>query len=134
MPELASVSHSFLPLAIARTKMLAAAQLLPALRRCCCWRRPPPLLVPLVPLVLLAALLLAAAAHVAPSLGRSTCRMAWMSPAYVLLPGMRSADPHASRWRLLLYREQGWDQPGHAVRPSPCLELAPLPHRPDDRR
>ena len=40
------------------------------------------------------------------------CRMSWMSPSYVLLPGLNhSWTPLASRYSLFLYREVGWEEP-----------------------
>ena len=84
----------------------------PALRR-----RPPPLILALVPLVALVLVLLASSAHVTGSLGRWTCRMSWMSPSYVLLRGVEEPSDWAGRWRLFLYREQGW-QGDEAVSPS----------------
>jgi hypothetical protein len=84
-------------------------------------RRPPPLVLALGPLVALVLVLVASSAHVAGSLGRWTCRMSWMSPSYILLPGVEEPSDWAGRWRLYLYREQGWDG-DQTVRPRVQLK------------
>lgn len=72
-------------------------------------RRTLPLVGALVPLIVLVVILLTSSAHVKGSLGRWTCRMSWMSPSYIQLRGAEEPSDWAGRWRLFLYREQGWD-------------------------
>lgn len=55
------------------------------------------------------------------SLSPQGCRMAWMSPSYVLQSGLdKSWSPLGDRYSLWLYREVGWE--GTPVRVL-CSEL-----------
>jgi hypothetical protein len=66
--------------------------------------------IPLFPLVLFAALVWQSTRLHASELGRWTCRMSWMSPSYLQMTALNtSVTPLASKYKLFLYREVGWD-------------------------
>ncbi|KAL7417647.1 PGAP1-like protein-domain-containing protein [Mrakia frigida] len=73
-------------------------------------RLPPLHVLPLLPLALCVLLLSHSLQLHSLQLGRWTCRMSWMSPSYIHMEGLNSTrTPLASKYKLFLYREVGWD-------------------------
>lgn len=74
------------------------------------FRLPPLHVLPLLPLVLFVAAFWHSSQLHALELGRWTCRMSWMSPSYLHITTLNTTvTPLASKYKLFLYREIGWD-------------------------
>ena len=55
------------------------------------------------------------------------CRMSWMSPSYVLQTGFNASwttPSLAARYRLMLYREVGWDEAQVRLLPAQLVQKA----------